>query len=381
MLRRSALRLGGRRFSTAVAQEPAARLLAGRCELAQPWSERPKGTIDQMTGREVSTLSKHLGCELPSVDLTNSFSFEELEVIKQASDDAGGIVVFSHQKDTMTIHDHTRFARQLVASEDTVLEPHAVAAGHPLDSDVLEIVREANQHVVFGENWHSDHSFMGLTASYSILRIDDCPRFGVNDTLFSSTEDAFDALSQTMQNLILDLNAYHSANKAYGVGHPGNSLAAMEGTDTMSMLKETPILESDVLQPCVTVHPRTGRCSIYVSPTFTTHVDGMRPEESKAILLFLCQWIARPEFCTRVSWRPNQVVMWDNRSLSHKGLADELTERRAVHRVTVRGVSPQNHRGESFSLTHKTKAAQGGLFEGVLDMPDPATAAARHMQA
>ena len=42
---------------------------------------------------------------------------------------------------------------------------------------------------------------------------------------------------------------------------------------------------------------------------------------------------------------------------------------------------PQNHRGESFSLTHKTKAAQGGLFEGVLDMPDPATAAARHMQA
>merc|ERR1719272_1688589 len=234
-----------RRFSTAFVREadPASRLLQGRCALAQPWSERPKGTIDQMTGREVQTLSKHLGCELPSVDLTDSFNFEELEVIKQASDDAGGIVVFSHQKDTMTIHDHTRFARQLVASEDTVLEPHAVAAGHPLDSDVLEIVREANPHVVFGENWHIDH----------------CPRFGVNDTLFSSTEDAFDALSQTMQNLILDLNAYHSANKAYGVGHPGNSLAAMEGTDTMSMLKETPILESDVLQPCVTVHPRTGR--------------------------------------------------------------------------------------------------------------------------
>ena len=102
------------------------------------------------------------------------------------------------------------------------------------------------------------------------------------------------------------------------------------------MLDDTPILEADVLQPCVTVHPRTGRKSIYVSPTFTTHIDGMRPEESRSILLFLCQWIARPEFCTRVSWRPNQVVMWDNRSLSHKGLADELKERRAVHRVTVR---------------------------------------------
>ena len=224
----SALGRVGRRFSTAVAQDPASRLLAGRCALAQPWSERPKGTIDMMTGQEVETSSKHLGCELPAVDLTESFSFEDLEVLKQASDDAGGILVFPCQKDTMTIHDHTRFARQLVASEDTVLEPHAVAAGHPEDSDVLEIVREANQNVVFGENWHSDHSFMGLAASYSILRVADCPRFGVNDTLFSSTEDAFDALSQTMQNLILDLNAYHSANKAYGVGHPGNSLAAMQ---------------------------------------------------------------------------------------------------------------------------------------------------------
>ena len=138
-----------------------------------------------------------------------------------------------------------------------------------------------------------------------------------------------------------------------------------------------------MLQPCVTVHPRTGRKSIYVSPTFTTHIDGMRPEESRSILLFLCQWIARPEFCTRVSWRPNQVVMWDNRSLSHKGLADELKERRAVHRVTVRGHSPFNHRGQSFSLTHKTKAAKGGLFEGVMDMPelDAATKAARHMSA
>ena len=66
----SALGRVGRRFSTAVAQDPALRLLAGRRELAQPWSERPKGTIDMMTGREVETSSKHLGCELPAVDLT-----------------------------------------------------------------------------------------------------------------------------------------------------------------------------------------------------------------------------------------------------------------------------------------------------------------------
>ena len=75
----------------------------------------------------------------------------------------------------------------------------------------------------------------------------------------------------------------------------------------MSLRDDAPILESDVLQPVVTKHPRTGRLGIFVSPTFTTHIDGMQPEESASILRFLYAWIARPEFCTRVSWRPNQV--------------------------------------------------------------------------
>ena len=106
------------------------------------------------------------------------------------------------------------------------------------------------------------------------------PRLGVNDTLFSSTEDAYDALSPTMQNLLLDLNAYHSANRAYGEGHGGNSRAAMEKTNTMRFKEDMPILETDVLQPMVRVHPRTGRRSLYASPTFTTHIDGMHEEES-----------------------------------------------------------------------------------------------------
>eukprot|EP00326_Haptolina_ericina_P025475 CAMPEP_0181183472 /NCGR_PEP_ID=MMETSP1096-20121128/8445_1 /TAXON_ID=156174 ORGANISM="Chrysochromulina ericina, Strain CCMP281" /NCGR_SAMPLE_ID=MMETSP1096 /ASSEMBLY_ACC=CAM_ASM_000453 /LENGTH=42 /DNA_ID= /DNA_START= /DNA_END= /DNA_ORIENTATION= len=32
--------------------------------------------------------------------------------------------------------------------------------------------------------------------------------------------------------------------------------------------------------------------------------------------------------------------MWDNRSLSHKGIADILDERRIVHRVSIRGHAP-----------------------------------------
>jgi taurine dioxygenase len=355
--------LAVRSTSFAVPAPSSDRLLDGRSLLIQPWEQRPQGTVDQLTGRPVKATNDYLGRELPNVDLRQHFSADDLEAVKQAIDDAGGILVFTNQHPEMTVHDHVRFAQALADSDGRCIEPHAVSAGLPEAAEVLEIVREANADVVFGENWHSDNSFHAETCSYSILRGVEVPRLGVNDTLFSSTEDAYDALSPTMQRLLLDLNAYHSANRAYGRGHGSNSRAAMEKTSTMRFRDDMPILETDVLQPIVSVHPRTGRRGIFVSPTFTTYIDGMRRDESAALLRFLYEWIARPEFCTRVSWHPNQVVMWDNRSLSHKGVADEVCERRVVQRVSIRGTSPMNYNGTQFSLTHKIRAANAGLFE------------------
>ena len=57
--------------------------------------------------------------------------------------------------------------------------------------------------------------------------------------------------------------------------------------------------------------------------------------------------------------------MWDNRSLSHKGLADDVSEPRVVQRVSIRGTAPINHRGQSFSLTHKVKASAPSLFDWI----------------
>ena len=75
----------------------------------------------------------------------------------------------------------------------------------------------------------------------------------------------------------------------------------------MQWKDDAPILENDVLHPLVVVHPRTGRRGLYTSPTFTTRIDGMSDEESAAILRFCNHWQSRREFCTRVSWMPNQV--------------------------------------------------------------------------
>ena len=188
-------------------------LLLRARSLIQPHDLRPS-VIDQLTGKEVAATFDGLGRELPDVDLRRKFSPKEIEAIKQASDDAGGILVFTNQSPDLSVQDQVRFGQLIADSDKTCIEPHAVAEGHKDAPEVLEIVREPTASVVFGENWHSDNSFMEKTCSYSILRGWVVPRLGVNDTLFSSTEAAYDLLPPAMQRLLLDLNAYHSANKA-----------------------------------------------------------------------------------------------------------------------------------------------------------------------
>jgi len=288
-------------------------------------------------------------------------------MLHQVSDEGGGILVFTNQKPTMTVHDHVRFVRQMDAYCSSLghgegIELSVAKPAYPDAPEVLEIVREADAAVTFGENWHSDHSFHERTCSFSVLRGVEVPTCGINDTLFSSTADAFDALSPTMQELLLDLRVYHSANRAYGSGHAGNSFAAMKKTKTMELRDDLEIVKHDVLHPLVVAHPTTGRKTLFASPTFSTRIDGMHDEESKAILKIVYEQIAKPEFCTRVSWRPNQVVMWDNRLLAHKGLADDVSQRRVMHRVSLRGSWPKNHRGVSFARDHKVTAAAAGLF-------------------
>ena len=189
------LRHGVRRVASATQLAvQSSRLLDGRRPLIQPHDLRPKGVVDMLTGKPVQSFNDSLGVELPHVDLTDDFDYDDIEALKQACDEAGGIVVFTNQKPEMTVHDHVRFARSVADHDNTCLEPHGVAAGHKDAPEMLEIVREANAGVVFGENWHSDFSFHDESASYSILRGAEVPRLGVNDTLFSSVEDAWDAL-------------------------------------------------------------------------------------------------------------------------------------------------------------------------------------------
>jgi taurine dioxygenase len=104
--------------------------------------------------------------------------------------------------------------------------------------------------------------------------------------------------------------------------------------------------------PVVRVHPATGERALFVNPGFTSHIVGLRPHESKALLDLLYGEITRPEYTVRFRWEPGHVAFWDNRATAHLAPRDleHLDVQRTLHRVTLIGEVPVGPDGRESEL-------------------------------
>lgn len=94
--------------------------------------------------------------------------------------------------------------------------------------------------------------------------------------------------------------------------------------------------------PIVRTHPETGEKALYIGPHAAGVVEGLGAEEGKALLAELLAHATRPEFIYTHHWRQGDLIIWDNRALLHRALANyEMGKhRRILHRTVVRGTVP-----------------------------------------
>lgn len=68
----------------------------------------------------------------------------------------------------------------------------------------------------------------------------------------------------------------------------------------------------------------------------------MTREESRPLLEWLFAHSSKYEFTYRHVWRPNDLVIWDNRCTLHYAIHDHGDAPRVMHRTTVVGDSPRS---------------------------------------
>ena len=67
----------------------------------------------------------------------------------------------------------------------------------------------------------------------------------------------------------------------------------------------------------------------------------MARAEGRALLAELIEFATQPQFTFRHTWRPGDLVMWDNFSTMHRGGEyDDVNERRDKRRTTVMAWPP-----------------------------------------
>ena len=92
--------------------------------------------------------------------------------------------------------------------------------------------------------------------------------------------------------------------------------------------------------PIVRTHPATGRKALYVNRLMTVAIEGLSDDEGEEVLNTLFAHQEQRTFVYEHVWRPNDVLLWDNRCTLHARTDFSDKERRLMRRVAIKGEKP-----------------------------------------
>ena len=280
---------------------------------------------------KIRKLETYIGAEVQGVDITASIDADTFEQLRGALCEYA-VLVF-HDQD-ITDEQHVRFSEgfgplEMTMPNDPIGDGGPIGVISNLDENGEIIPPEDSRtlYTVANTLWHSDGSFKRVPLRGSLLYAKIVPPEG-GETEFASLTAAYAALPEQKKMEIEDLIAEHS------IAHSRAQIAPNLMGDAFQ--KDTP----PVNQRLVRVIPETGQKALLVG-SYTTHVHGLPIEEGKALLKALLEWSTQPQFVYRHTWRPHDLVVYDNRCCLHRGRSwDRGKYKRVLHRTTLAGDGP-----------------------------------------
>ncbi|SMF65645.1 taurine dioxygenase [Tistlia consotensis] len=183
------------------------------------------------------------------------------------------------------------------------------------------------------EEWHFDYSYVPTPSIGALFYAVAIPPEG-GDTLFADSTAAFEALDEAEKRRLRGLTTVHSW------AHFHLQLEAMD--PTRKPLSEDALAKyPPVRQPLVHRHPVTGRESLWLCPQVIVEIEGLAPDESRALLERLQAHAIQPRFFHRHRWREKDLAIWDNRALLHSATVfDHERHLRLLWRTTILAEAP-----------------------------------------
>lgn len=284
---------------------------------------------------DIRPLHPLFAAEVIGVDLRNPPKASLVTQIDAAMDQHAVLVLRDQRIDD---DQQLAFARALGPLEPSpaVVDAHIRRLKHremvdisnlEVDGSVLDADDRRRLFNLGNRLWHSDSSFKATPAKHSLLHARVIPPEG-GETEFADMRAAWEALPDATKALIEPLVCDHSLLYS----------RALLGFDAFT--EEERRQFAPVPQRLVRKHPGSGRRSIYLCAHIGT-IHGWPRPEAMALIRDLTELATQREFVYRHSWRPHDLVIWDNRCTMHRArLFDDQRFKRDMRRLTLKDTAP-----------------------------------------
>ena len=283
----------------------------------------------------IKSIGADFGAEISGIDLKSPISDAEFEALHEAVDVHGVAFIRGQFLEDAAL---VAFAKRFGPLEVPLKRDQYGGVDKQVTmlanvDDEGNVIKPDDRHAVYMKGnllWHSDSSFKPVPCTYSLLAAHEVPTEG-GSTEFADARACYDdwqgPYGETTKEELEDLVCEHSIiySRTCIVG------------DIFSEEEKKEFAPPQ--QPLVRTHPRTGR-KIYYIGSHCSHVIGWPVEKGRALVRELTGFCVRPEHIYAHNWQAGDVVIWDNRSVLHRGRTYNPEQRRVMHRATVRGDGP-----------------------------------------
>jgi len=283
----------------------------------------------------VHPVTDSFAAEIGDIDLRRPLDPETVAAL-EATFDRYSVLIFGDQQ--LSDEEQIAFSRNFGPLEITIqaIRKDARLRVRPELADVSNL--DASNNVMPADStrrkfndgnrlWHTDSSFKRLPAKCSLLYARTIPPTG-GHTEFADMRAAWDALPAATKARLEGLVAEHSIM---------TSRARIGFTDFAPEEHEQ---MPPVPQVLVRTHAGSRRRTLYIA-SHAGRIYGMPDDEARDLLAALMAHATQRQFVYTHRWRPNELVMWDDRCTMHRGRPyDDLRYKRDVRRTTVSDVAP-----------------------------------------
>jgi alpha-ketoglutarate-dependent 2,4-dichlorophenoxyacetate dioxygenase len=284
----------------------------------------------------ITSLQGNIAGQVSGLDLRNGISPEAVEEIEKAFG-RYVVLVFPNQPIDDDIQQDfiQKFGPPIVTNAIKELarkighRPHLLDIA-TVDEDGVPLAQGSFLHLYMLANqiWHTDGSQVQPPIRLTALSARTLPSTPP-DTEYADMRAAWDALSSEKQEEIEDLQVEHS------IVYSRSLLGLPKEAFSEESMKSRP----PVAHRLVRTHPVSGRKSLYLS-SHASHIIGWPIEKGRQLLKELTDLATERRFVYAHKWRPEDLVMWDDRCSMHRALPYNGPQPRVLRWSAVQELEP-----------------------------------------